>query len=498
MSYCLNPACVQPINLEAGLVCNACGSRLLLKDRYRSLQPLGQGGFGRTFLGVDEDLPAQPLCVIKQLYLPHQAASYFDKALELFHQEALRLQELGHHPQIPQLFAHFGQDERFYLVQAWVPGQTLAQELRQQGPFCEAKIWEVLRDLLPVLKFVHRQQIIHRDIKPANIMRYRPALAPQPNDLAAGLIGMEEARKLPRSLLNSLPDRKLVLIDFGVAKSIVGVDLAQTGTIIGSPDYMPPEQTRGKVVPASDLYSLGVTCIHLLTRVPPFELFDICQNDWAWRRALPKGTKVSDRLGQVLDRLLQAAVNQRYQSAAEAWQVVQSLSERRQAETERSPQMGLPAAITESLTTQLDYTKLRQSLEQGRWQTADQLTWTLLCQLLGKSPGSHLTYREIEKLPWSDLQTIDHLWTQSSHGRFGFSVQAQIYQSVEQDYGRFCDRVGWPTHQTNPTQSVFQFKRNAPVGHLPSRSWVGGHYWWRHADAIATKLIDRPTQLSQS
>src|SRR6476469_599281 len=215
MSYCLNPDCHRPNNPASAQFCHHCGDRLLLKERYRPLQPLGRGGFGRTFLAVDEDLPFRPFCVIKQLYIPKHTGSHFTKAVELFHQEAVRLQELVICPQIPRLLAHFEQDQRLYLVQAWISGQTLSQELQTQGRFSESKIWELLQDLLPVLKFIHQHQVIHRDIKPANIIRYQPNLV-----ATTGLQLAEAATEAAaRSLVESLSDRKLVLIDFGVAKS---------------------------------------------------------------------------------------------------------------------------------------------------------------------------------------------------------------------------------------------------------------------------------------
>jgi formylglycine-generating enzyme required for sulfatase activity len=89
----------------------------------------------------------------------------------------------------------------------------------------------------------------------------------------------------------------------------------QTGTSIGSPEFVAPEQARGKAIFASDLYSLGVTCIHLLTQASPFDLIDIDQN-WVWRDYL-HGTIVSHDLGKILDKLIAIAPSKRYQSATE-------------------------------------------------------------------------------------------------------------------------------------------------------------------------------------
>jgi serine/threonine protein kinase len=121
--------------------CLTCGSQLLLKNQYQAIQPIGEGGFGRTFLACDAHrLNAR--CVIKQFFpLPEiQGNSQaMAKATELFEQEARQLLQLGEqHPQIPTLFAYFEQDKRLYLVQQFIDGQDLSQELAQRGAFSEA------------------------------------------------------------------------------------------------------------------------------------------------------------------------------------------------------------------------------------------------------------------------------------------------------------------------------------------------------------------------
>lgn len=286
MSHCLNPNCQIPQNPDWNIYCQNCGSKLLLKDRYRPLNLIGQGGFGRTFLAIDEDKPSKPYCVIKQFFPASQGTNNISKAAELFEKEATRLDELGRHSQIPELMAHFTQDGRQYLVQEFIAGQNLGQALAVQGPYNEEKIKALLNNLLPVLQFIHSHNVIHRDIKPDNIIRR------QNND------------------------SQLVLVDFGAAKYALGTALLKTGTTIGTPEYTPPEQNRGKAVFASDLYSLGVTCLHLLTNVSPFELFDVGEGTWVWRRYL-KSNSVSEQLGYILDKLVENAINRRYQSVYE-------------------------------------------------------------------------------------------------------------------------------------------------------------------------------------
>ncbi|MBW4503576.1 MAG: serine/threonine protein kinase [Scytonema hyalinum WJT4-NPBG1] len=291
MIYCLNPSCEKPLNSHGIDFCQSCGIQLIsqLRNRYRIIQPLGGGGFGRTFLAEDED-KLNEYCVVKQLAPQVKGTNALLKATELFQEEARRLQQLGEHPQIPTLYAYFRHDNYLYLVQQFIEGQTLRQELKQQGVFSQEKIWEVLSELLPILKFIHERQVIHRDIKPENIIR-----------------------RSPRG--------DLVLIDFGVAKQLTATSLEQTGTTIGSFGYAPMEQMKyGSAYPASDLFSLGATCFNLLTGIHPSHLYMEQGYGWVmhWREHVK--SPLSAQLVQVLDKLLQKDIEHRYQSADEVLQ----------------------------------------------------------------------------------------------------------------------------------------------------------------------------------
>jgi serine/threonine-protein kinase len=190
MSYCLNPACPHPENLTHTELCQACGTQLLLRDRYRVMQALGQGGFGATFLAKDEVLPGSPYCVIKQLRPAASSPHVLQMARDLFKREAKTLGKIGNHPQVPRLLDYFEVNQEFYLVQEYISGSTLQQEVKRSGPFSEAGVKQFLSEVLPMLQYIHSQQVIHRDIKPANLIR--------------------------RS-----QDKKLVLIDFGAVKDQV-------------------------------------------------------------------------------------------------------------------------------------------------------------------------------------------------------------------------------------------------------------------------------------
>ncbi|MFM7405211.1 MAG: SUMF1/EgtB/PvdO family nonheme iron enzyme [Cuspidothrix sp.] len=284
MSQCLNPTCLHE-NPHGTIYCQKCGSKILLDDRYRPIKFLGEGGFGRTFQAVDEKRLNTP-CVIKQ-FLPQQAGSAaLQKATELFQQEAQRLQELGKHSQIPDLEAFFSQDDRLYLVQDFIDGQNLLQEFQNQGKLNESQIRHILTELLPVLQFIHDNKVIHRDIKPENIIRSK--------------------------------NGKLFLIDFGVSKETSGSILTRVGTTVGTPGYAPPEQLRGMAYHNSDLYSLAVTCVRLLTGHFPKsdssdELFDTNTMEWQWR----KYVSLSQELIDILETMLRDIPAKRYQSATE-------------------------------------------------------------------------------------------------------------------------------------------------------------------------------------
>jgi WD40 repeat protein len=283
MTYCLNPQCQKPQNPEGNKFCQNCGAKLLLSERYRAIKPTGKGGFSRTFLAVDER-EGKRRCVIKQFRGQTQNAA------ELFRKDIARLEELGKHPQIPELLAHFELDDRQYLVQEYIEGQNLAEKLADDGAFSEAQIRELLTELLPVLHFLHEGKLLHRDIKPANMIRRQ-------SSASSGERG------------------EIVLVGFGAAKYATETALAKTGTLIGSAEFAAPEQLMGKATFASDIYSLGVSCIYLLTEIHPFDLFDSMEGTWVWRDYT--GNRVSTELGGILDKMLHQTVRRRYQSAEE-------------------------------------------------------------------------------------------------------------------------------------------------------------------------------------
>jgi serine/threonine-protein kinase len=287
MSYCINPDCSKPKNPPTVNQCQACGSPLLLRDRYRMIRALGRGGFGATFLARDEVLPGKPPCVIKQLRPSTDAPQVLDMARDLFQREAKILGKIGNHPQLPRLLDYFEIEQEFFLVQEFINGATLQQEVKRGGPFTEAGVKQFLSEILPMVQYVHDNHVIHRDIKPANIIRRQQ-------------------------------DKKLVLIDFGAVKDKVNPTLANssdqtalTAYAIGTPGYAPPEQMAMRPVYASDVYALGVTCIYLLSGRAPKDLnYDPTTGEMLWQDKV----HISDHFARVLQKMLEISVRHRYQS----------------------------------------------------------------------------------------------------------------------------------------------------------------------------------------
>jgi serine/threonine protein kinase len=436
----------------------SCGRNLQLKGLYEAIALIGQGGMGRTFRAIDLGRLGQP-CAIKQ-FLPQfqnqqSRTKLMQKAIALFESEAAQLKELGSHPQIPELISYFEEDDCLYLVQELIEGENLYNELQTKGIFTETQIYQFLEEMLPVLQFIHDRQVIHRDIKPDNIIRKKSI-----TNYELGITNYE------------LPDPSLVLVDFGAAKSFVSNTANRTGTLIGSAEYVAPEQARGKAVPQSDLYSLGVTCIHLLTGISPFDLYDDVRDRWIWRDKLRDS--ISEHLAAILDRLLEKAIANRYGSANEVIDALRS------------------ADITSITLVEIPYlSELKEALSFGQWQEGDRLTNKIILELAAKDKIAKLTAADISQISCDVWMAIDQEWIQASNNRFGWTVQKQIWQDLggkliyTEDtywqfadvYEKFSDRVGWRKPRwlkLGLSPKIWRkyenliFAINAPRGHLPS------------------------------
>ncbi|GAG72823.1 unnamed protein product [marine sediment metagenome] len=210
----------------------------VIGDRYRIDDLLGQGGMSAVYKAFDPNL--KRVVAVKVIH-PHLADD--PKFLMRFEDEAAAVAQLRH-PNIVQVFDFDHDENLYYMVQEFVPGETLQELLRRLSksgelmPLSEAIQHTI--DLCDATGYAHKRGMIHRDIKPANI------------------------------ILNV--NGSAILMDFGIVKITGGVEHTATGAVVGTALYMPPELIRGEVPDSrADIYSLGVTLFEMISGRPPFE-----------------------------------------------------------------------------------------------------------------------------------------------------------------------------------------------------------------------------------
>ena len=273
----------------------------LLTGRYLILERLGAGGFSETYLARDKYLPHHPLCVLKRLDVGTSSTLSLETAQALFETEARILDRLGRQcDRIPGLLAYC--QEQHYQIQDYIEGENLGDWIAEGKTFNSREAIDLLRQVLPILSYIHSQQVIHRDIKPSNLIRRRR-------------------------------DGQIILIDFGAAcLSADGeTNSAQEETVlaIGTPGYMPTEQEAGASQHSSDLYGLGMSVIHLLTQVEPRQIqLDPISGELEWQTCL-KNQTIDPKLIAVLEGLVRSRACDRYQTADEALAALKSRPKRR-------------------------------------------------------------------------------------------------------------------------------------------------------------------------
>jgi serine/threonine protein kinase, bacterial len=331
----------------------------VLANRYQVIRILGEGGFGTTFLASDTQLPSQRSCVVKQLKPSAENNQVNPLVLERFQREAAILESLGDgSDQIPSLYANFAEDNVYYLVEEWVEGDTLLQKIEKEGLMSESAVRKLLLSLLPVVDYIHQKKIVHRDIKPDNIIsRWR--------------------------------DGKPVLIDFGAVKETMKAvvnsqELNSRSIVVGTPGFMPTEQIAGRPVYSSDLYSLGMTALYLLTGKLPQDLeTDPETGRYLWQQWVPG---LSTPFIDVLDKAIQIQQQERFANAQEMLTAIQATVASPSTESELAPSsqpvataVSMPPeyaptiarAVTPSIATQMDVSSVPAATSSGgEWKKA--------------------------------------------------------------------------------------------------------------------------------
>ncbi|MEA5464357.1 serine/threonine-protein kinase [Leptothoe sp. PORK10 BA2] len=273
-----------------------CDSGQLFRDRYEVVRVLGRGGFGVTHLARDRMLPGSPLCVIKQLFPKVSHPIALERAKQRFRREARILGRLGSHSQLPMLLDYFTFQGEFFLVQEYIHGDTLSREVRKGGAQKEPVVKKFLAEVLPAVRYIHRNRVIHRDIKPPNIIRCRD-------------------------------DNRLVLLDFGAVRECLHHDddpgdhaASPTTHFVGTMGFAPPEQLALRPTYSSDIYALGVTCLYLLSGKSPLE-FDIDPEtqELDWQRSV----SISQSFERLLSKMLTTDLSARFKRIDEVQRALQ-------------------------------------------------------------------------------------------------------------------------------------------------------------------------------
>jgi serine/threonine protein kinase len=484
----------------------------LLDRRYRIVRELAEGGFSQTYLAEDTRLPKNPQCVVKHLNPTIDDPIFTKKALELFKAEAETLQELGKHDLIPQLYAYFQENKEFYLVQEFIAGHPLSTEMLPGSQIAEARVAQIVKEVLEILQFVHKYNVIHRDIKPSNLIRRHS-------------------------------DGKLVLIDFGTVKQVQmevasAHNKAKVTLPIGTPGYMSYEQERGQSVSNSDIYSLGMVALQGLTGKHPSQFPRDRDYEINWRNY----AKVSREFATVLDRMSRCNPRDRYQTVDEVLRDLAKLpklstdspriiDDRDEVKPKRrllpfaialialtsgisllgiglsigwnpfksdilpsdspKPSAAIPAVSPSPQTSvaliadrKASYEQLSIYLKAKNWKAADNETYLLLLNAAGSQSTKDGTFHpdEFNRITCADLVLIDQLWTQASNGKQGLTAQKKIYEDSGKDIRKTYENIGWLTpsgelaidtaydHQTSRWEYIEGRQPNfkAPiVGHLP-------------------------------
>ncbi len=484
----------------------------LLDRRYRIVRELAEGGFSQTYLAEDTRLPKNPQCVVKHLNPTIDDPVFTKKALELFKAEAETLQELGKHDLIPQLYAYFQENKEFYLVQEFIAGHPLSTEMLPGSQMAEARVAQIVKEVLEILQFVHKYNVIHRDIKPSNLIRRHS-------------------------------DGKLVLIDFGTVKQVQmevasAHNKAKVTLPIGTPGYMSYEQERGQSVSNSDIYSLGMVALQGLTGKHPSQFPRDRDYEINWRNY----AKVSREFATVLDRMSRCNPRDRYQTVDEVLRDLAKLpklstdspritDDRDEVKPKRrllpfaialivltsgicllgigistgwnpfksdilpsdspQPSVANPAVSPSPQTSvalipdrKASYEQLSIYLKAKNWKAADDETYLLLLNAAGSQSTKDGTFHpdEFNRINCADLVLIDQLWTQASNGKQGLTAQKKIYEDSGKDIRKTYENIGWLTpsgelaidtaydRQTSRWEYIEGRQPNfkAPiVGHLP-------------------------------
>ncbi|NIM91473.1 MAG: protein kinase [Candidatus Aminicenantes bacterium] len=254
-------------------------------DRYQIIEELGKGGMGKVYRAVDKKLNEE---MALKLIKPEIASD--KKTIARFSNE-LKLARKISHRNVGRMYELMEEEGTHFITMEYVPGEDLKSFIRRAGPLSAGKTTFIAKQVCEGLTEAHRLGVVHRDLKPQNIM-----------------IDKEGNARI---------------MDFGIARSIMGKGITGAGVMIGTPEYMSPEQAEVKEVDQrSDIYSLGIILYEMVTGRVPFEGETPLGIAMKHKSEVPKDPKelnaqIPDDLSRVILRCLEKDKEERYQSAGE-------------------------------------------------------------------------------------------------------------------------------------------------------------------------------------
>ncbi|WP_445175734.1 protein kinase domain-containing protein, partial [Microcoleus sp.] len=423
----------------------------LHQGKYLIEEILGGGGFGVTYRA--QNCKENKLVAIKTLNANVQGKPNFREFQTKFVNEALSLARCSH-PHVVQVYEVFpemaGNIELWCMVMELIDGTNLAEYLEDSGILSEAKALPMIQQVGSALSFVHQQKFTHLDVKPQNVMLRKRGF-------------------------------EAVLIDFGLARQVTTPGKLRTNSNSGTECYAPIEllEKRAELGAYTDVYSLAATLYVMLTGELPFPSQFRKQNI---PLTPPKqhNSEISDRVNAAIMKGMELEPQNRPQSVQEWLDLLIP-----------TPVAAETAQVISAVG--MDYINLRNLLAAKKWKEADEETARVMFKVAGREKEEWLNPESIEKFPCEDLRTIDQLWVEYSNGRFGFSVQKRIYQSLggtssydEKVWEKFGDKVGWRKNNKWLYYNDLTDEKAAEA-HLPGRVW--GAYPSERTDWLGRRFL---------
>jgi ribosomal protein L40E len=282
------------LNANDSLFCASCGEQYdliintkdssVIANRYSSLENIAENDFIKIVLAKDILLSGNIKRIVKKTKFISSTTSNFEKSKYFFETEARILEKLETCDQIQRNIAFFEDQNEFYLVQECIYGHKLSQEAKGRRISNENEVISILRSTLEILNSVHRNGVIHLNVKASNLIRRKK-------------------------------DGKLILVNFSAAREIP-VNSNQTSRE-GTIGYMPVEHFLGNPQTSSDIYSLGMTVIQMITKVEPWNLHRLPDGEIEWQIHVKEKPVISNELSEILNKMIKFDFLKRYQSAEE-------------------------------------------------------------------------------------------------------------------------------------------------------------------------------------